>query len=219
MTDICRWQPKHGIQVHLELSPESLAEFFPMLQTGVLLKTFCLGQSVRAFLTRQLGVPHDYIRQRISTVFLDGMPVDDLNAAMLNHGSRLALSSAMPGLVGATMRQGSPLAVLRDTITHIHSEPHERGEGFIRLKLFNLLMSEIGPLVLRKGIFAQAGALWVFLHEHPSVMSGCRRIQFNGKAVASDDCMAEIRHADAETIELVVLFESNDCRRGGMSHE
>lgn len=211
-------QPERGLQVRLELVHEDPEDFFLLLQAGFDVRTPCLGQSIRAFLTGQLGLTDEYVRQCISTVFLDGMPVDDLDAAVLNNGSRLALSSAMPGLVGATMRQGSPLAMLRDTITHMHSEPHEQGEGLVRLKLFNLIMSDIGPLVLRFGILVRTEALRTFLRDHPSVMAGCRRIQVNGEAVSFDDCMAEIRHTDAETVELVILCE-DASGRGGVHDE
>ena len=34
---------------------------------------------------------------------LDGKPVDDIGSSFLHDGSTLALSAAMPGLVGATL--------------------------------------------------------------------------------------------------------------------
>ena len=54
---------------------------------------------------------------------LDGKPVDDIGAALVQDGSTLALSAAMPGLVGATLRRGGAYSSFRSAITY-----HETGE-------------------------------------------------------------------------------------------
>jgi hypothetical protein len=75
-------------------------------------------RSVRAFMRETLFFDDDYIEGSISTVFVDSQPVDDLDAALVGPGSRLALSASMPGLVGAIMRIKSPYASFRSAISY-----------------------------------------------------------------------------------------------------
>jgi hypothetical protein len=75
-------------------------------------------RSVRAFMRETLFFDDDYIEGSISTVFVDSQPVDDLDAALVGPGSRLALSASMPGLVGAVMRIKSPYASFRSAISY-----------------------------------------------------------------------------------------------------
>jgi len=57
------------------------------------------------------------VKEKISTIFLDGKAVDSPETALLREGSTLALSSAMPGLAGAILRRDGPYASLRSSIT------------------------------------------------------------------------------------------------------
>ena len=112
-------------------------------------------RSVLGFLVHDVGLTPEYVRQRITTVFLDGQVVDVLEDAMLREGSRLALSAAMPGLVGATLRRSGPYAAMRAEITRAaEHEVHVRSAAttVIQVKLFNLLIDEIGPLLLERGV-------------------------------------------------------------------
>jgi hypothetical protein len=62
----------------------------------------------------------------------------------------------MPGLVGATMRRGGFYAALRQGISHLENNVTTVGEcGTVRLKLFNLLLAELGPLVLARGLILE----------------------------------------------------------------
>ena len=79
--------------------------------------------------------------------------MDDFAETQILDGSRLALSAAMPGLAGAVLRRGSPFAGLRSRVAERGKDLTGRPEeGFVFLKLFNLLLPEIGPVFLRKGI-------------------------------------------------------------------
>src|SRR3989304_1732354 len=113
------------------------SEFFQLLQRGFMLKAQ-VGCSIKRFLCEQVGLSPEYIAEKIQTVFLDGRPVDDLDSAIIKDGARLALSAAMPGLVGATMRRGGIYSSFRNTITHRETGArYAIGEGFVHLKLFN----------------------------------------------------------------------------------
>lgn len=84
------------------------------------------------------------------------MPIDNLEATIAKNGDTLALSAAMPGLVGATMRSGGILACFRDTISHQGDTTGASSAGILTVKLFNLLIKEVGPLLLRRGILVPA---------------------------------------------------------------
>ncbi len=146
----------------LSLTVESriLPIFFSILQDGFLIEAQ-LGCSIREFLRKRCQLAHDTIANRISTVFLDGKPVDDLDSVFIKENCTLALSGAMPGLVGAVMRSNSPLRSFRNSITHGGDERSEQQlqDGLIRLKLFNTVMSELAPSFLRKGILLPPHAM------------------------------------------------------------
>jgi len=138
----------------LTLSRHELDRFSPLLQRGAALHVI-VGRSVYGFLTEDLGLEARYVRERITTVFLDGQVVDVLEEARLQPGSSLALSAAMPGLVGATLRRSGPYAAMRAEITRPANGASTGGPlatSIIRVKLFNLLVKEIGPVLLARGI-------------------------------------------------------------------
>jgi hypothetical protein len=128
---------------------------YPRLQEGVPMKTR-VGVSIQTFLEKGLDLSPEFIKNNIKTVFLDGKPVDDFTSARIRNGSVLSLSGAMPGLVGATLRSGGFFAGLRSQITyHEENSPVLEQGGVITLKVFNLLLKELAPLILKKGIWAE----------------------------------------------------------------
>jgi hypothetical protein len=145
-------------QVELTLSPSEAPLFTGLLQQGVVLPA-ATGCSLWSFLVDQLGIAPEYVRERISTIFLDGDVVDSLERAVVRDGSVLALSAAMPGLAGATLRRDGFYAAMRSAITH-RAEAAESGApaaGAVRVKLFNLLIPELGPALLARGVVLEAG--------------------------------------------------------------
>ena len=143
----------------LHLAAEQMKNFFPLLQKGVTVPAV-VGCTLKSLLSDQLAIPADYVTDRITTLFLDNHPVDDLDRTIVQDGSRITLSAAMPGLVGATMRRGGFYAALRQGISHAAESRVAAGEcGAVRLKLFNLLLKELGPLVLARGILLEQGEL------------------------------------------------------------
>jgi hypothetical protein len=143
-----------------------------------------VGCSVETFLMEELGARPDTI-EKIQSIFLDGNPVDDLAAAVIKDGSVLALSAAMPGLVGATLRRGGTYSSFRNTITyHETTAQCVSGEGLVQIKLFNLLMDELGRGLLRRGVFVQSSTLAKFLAEQPQdFWQGCRQVLLDGKTL------------------------------------
>ena len=144
--------PPFGERVALVISPEQLCTFFPVLQRGVVVQAK-VGRPLKDLLCGQFGIPEEYVTGRITTIFLDNRPVDDLDRSLIHEGSRVTLSAAMPGLVGAMMRRSGFLATLRQGISHTEQgDGLKHEQGTVRIKLFNLLLAELGPLILARGV-------------------------------------------------------------------
>jgi hypothetical protein len=170
--------------LHLIVKRGLIPLIFPLFQKGVLINGR-LGCSIRSFIHEQLGFSDQYIEKRIQTFFLDGKAVDDIDSAYIHDGSILALSASMPGLLGATLRKGSYYASMRSTISYNRKNnaviPHE---GTVRLKLFNLLISEMAPGILKQGVWVEGKELQEFLARHPKrFWSDCVEVVANGKSV------------------------------------
>ncbi len=166
----------------LHLQPGKLPRFFPLCQQGFLVMVPGSG-NIRTFLCQHLGLSPDYVEGRIQTIFLNGKPVDEMDAAIVGQGDTLALSAAMPGLVGATMRRGGFFAGLRANISHrAQDQAAQDGECLVKLKLFNLLAEELGPLFLERGIRIETTVLESFLHHQPEdFWAGFLRAHLNGE--------------------------------------
>jgi len=122
------------------------------LQKGFLME-INTGCSVRELLRTQWKLSDEYVARRISTLFIDGKPVDNLDTAVIEEGTTLALSCAMPGLVGAVMRRDGLLSSFRSGITYSHAAGNVVTlQGRIRVRLFNMLIRELGPGFLKDGI-------------------------------------------------------------------
>lgn len=152
----------------LNLDADQLSSFFPILQKGVTVPA-TVGCTLKNLLCDQFSIPAGYVTDRITTIFLDNCPVDDLDRTIIRDGSRVTLSAAMPGLVGATMRRGGFYAALRQGISHAaESGKSTDASGAIRLKLFNLLLAELGPLVLARGLVLERDELNELLRNLPA---------------------------------------------------
>jgi hypothetical protein len=171
-------------RLHLTIFPEQLPVFFPFLQQGVRIRAQ-VGCSVSELLVQHFGITPDYIRTRITTLFLNSRAIDKADEAIVGDGAVLALSGAMPGLVGATMRSGGYYAAMRSSISYQGSEEQELvREGTIRIKLFNLLLSELGGIILRQGILLPGPDLLAFFREQQEdFWKDCRKVLLNDRAV------------------------------------
>ena len=147
----------------------TLPAFRTLFQQGVGV-SIQTGTSLEDLLCGQWQIDRDYVMNRISTLFLDGKPVDDLPAAVVRDGATLALSGAMPGLIGATMRRGGVLASFRSGITYRSgAETSGSSRGRITLKLFNLLIDELGPGFLARGIWVPRRRLAEIFPDDPDI--------------------------------------------------
>ena len=181
--------------ISLVLTPDRLAAFLPLLQQGVKVDAR-VGCDIQSLLCDQFKFLPDYLADRINTIFLNGKPVDDVATALVEDGDTLALSGSMPGLVGATFRKAGCLASFRGTISH-RPEAAETvvcQDGTITLKLFNLLIPEMGPPLLARGIWIRAQALHERLPPQRDLSAIKGRIEQDGQTQQIE------KRADLQTI-------------------
>lgn len=189
----------------LTLKSDKLPLFFHILQKGFTLKTR-VGCNIRVMLCKNCGVNPEYVEDRIKTIFLDGKPVDDIDSAIVRHGSTLALSAAMPGLVGSTFRRCGHLAVFRNTITHRKEVADESSaqEGIVILKLFNLLVRELGPAFLKKGIWIKQNELKdIMRRQTDDFRTGCKSVEKDGRETKPDK-LSDLNWPGSELVLLKV---------------
>ena len=152
------------ISIRMVLPQSQLAAFASLLQRGVRMRA-TVGCTVLNLLNEQFGVDKDYIVERITTLFVDGKAIDGLETTYVRDGSVLALSAAMPGLVGATMRRGGHLSAMRSNMTYQEHQVEEGGVGWVRIKLFNMVLFELGGQFLQQGVWLRGAELQELLAE------------------------------------------------------
>ena len=199
------------VSLHLTLEADRIQDFFPLLQRGVMVKVQ-VGCSIKTMLCKQWGLGTEYVEERVKTIFLDGKTVDDIDSAVIKDGSTLALSAAMPGLAGAILRRGGPLASLRSQTTHREEKKYSsRGEGMVVLKLFNLIATELGPRFLKEGIHVRREDLYSYLKSFPEEFwAGCKLAEVDDQEVSLDYLMSM---KWLEKYDLVMLRVEGDVAR------
>lgn len=171
--------PELTIQCH----PKWLWKFNALLQKGVTIQ--CLtNRSLMLLLKEDFHLDDNYIHHRIQTITIDGRPVDDPASAMIPNGTTLAISGAMPGLVGATLRKGGYYAAMRETISYASHDKATRKTqvGFVIIKLFNLILKDLAEAFLRRGIGITGKALVALMDEGMTLSAD----QFGPVAEAGD---------------------------------
>lgn len=194
--------------VRLDVEAPLISRFLKLIEHGFELKVKT-GLSVRELLCGQLDVSDDYLDNRIQTIFLDGKAVDDADAAWVHEGSRLALSAAMPGLVGATFRKGGRYASFRSSISYSKTKTAGvRGEGKITLKLFNMVAKELGPVFLRKGVIIEGNTFQNFVRDNlEDLKAACSSIHLNDTKIGVAR-LKELKWADRKVLLQVASEKS-----------
>jgi hypothetical protein len=194
--------------LRLTISSAEESRFSEILQKGFAFNTL-IGVSIKTFLCDFMALDHEYIQERISTIFLDGKAVDNIEEAIISEGSTLALSSAMPGLAGATLRRDGLYASLRDSITYKEKASNCRmKEGVIIVKLFNLLIDDIGSVFLQKGIVLKSRELQNFFIKQPdNFWRNCSELTLAGKSIDYENLLAGNRLIQHDEVELTVLID------------
>ncbi len=174
------------INLDLTVVPAALPLFNPLLEKGVVVSART-GCSLRDFLCHQLGLADDYLDERIQTLFLDARPVDDVDKTMITDGSTLALSAAMPGLLGATMRKGGRYAPFRKSISRLDPAGGTcETPGRVTVKLFNLVAREIGGRLLAMGVTVAGDDLLRIADRHPQWLQQLVTAAIDGRPASID---------------------------------
>lgn len=175
---------RNAATLSLVLAEEQMARLFLLLQNGFFVEAR-VGCTIENFFLEQLRLSPDYIQARIQGIFLDGKPADHIDTAIIRDGARLTLSGTMPGLAGMALRRG-PLAVFRHGITHRETGDYNyTGEGFVELKLLNLLMKGMGPGLFSRGIYVQSSDLAEYLRTlPPEFWQDCKTIALDGRHIS-----------------------------------
>ena len=135
--------------IELGLEKIEMGVWMPLLGRGIGIAVKS-GNPLREFLCNQLNIAPEYLENRIQTLLINGQAVDDVGCVEVVGGDVIALSAAMPGLAGATLRRGSYLSAMRSEITQKGGTVPSGGDrpGMVILKLFNMVATEIGPQIL-----------------------------------------------------------------------
>lgn len=174
-------------RLSLIVKAELVPIFFQLLGQGFKVNAQ-IGGSVKELLCNQLGIHEDYLAERIQTIFLNSRVVDDINSANVTQGAVIALSGAMPGLVGAILRSGGVYAGMRRQISHEENRPRsELKKGNITLKLWNLVVKEIGPTFLERGIWIETEECKSFIERHSEELkTGCVSAELEDNSIETD---------------------------------
>ncbi len=128
------------------------------------------------------GFSRDYIRDRVQTIFVNGLAEDDTRR-LLVPGSTLALSAAMPGLAGAIFRRGGRHGSLR-TRPAEEKRTTEQQAGQVTVKLFNMIATETGPRILENGMLIKGAVLGRFLdRQGERILPLIAAVQVDGQPV------------------------------------
>lgn len=195
--------------IEISSGMEIIPRFYHIFQGGFLFPCQ-VETSIDDLLLRQLGLKPEFVEKKINTVFLDGRCVDDISSAILKDGSVVAFSSALPGLAGATLRRGGHYACMRDSITHINkNRPETRRDGYITIKIFNLLMAELGRVFLEKGILMNRhDAVDLLKKDHEDLRRQGDSIIVGGRPLSSERIVEEIPLAEKSHILVRIVMNS-----------
>ena len=194
-------------KLNLNVANDKIHFFYSFLRHGFIVET-PVGCSVKTMLNNSLGMDDNYVEDRIKTVFLDAKPVDDIETACINDGSVLALSGAMPGLAGATLRRGGQLALFRGSIScRSDGKNASSQEGFVFVKFFNLLVKDLGPIFLKHGILIKKNQLEDFFSTRPADFWSSLKAAYLNRQKINLDTWSEIKFPD-----LLLLIAEPDER-------
>ncbi|HPP06351.1 MAG TPA: hypothetical protein PLW88_03205 [Syntrophorhabdaceae bacterium] len=176
--------------------------FFVLFQEGVFVKTD-VGLNIRTTIKKIFDVNDEFIENRISTILLDGKVVDDIDRARTKEGCVLGLSGAMPGLVGATLRTHSTYESFRKAITYTEEKgSYSIKEGIFVVKLFNILIFDLGQRLLKKGIIVYATQLKRVLEERKNTLDSIKIVLTDGTVVDPFFLKEGFTKDDKELIEI-----------------
>lgn len=161
--------------------------FTPEFQNGFFVYSI-QGKSIFEFLTEDCFITKEYISEKIKTIMINGSPVDDIFETKISEGSVCALSGALPGILGAMMRMGSPYAAMRESITAKTNEPiASNKEIAVLVKFFNLVLHDLRADFLKRGILLEKRRVYeLFVKNESDLNLNCKEISLNSSPVENN---------------------------------
>jgi hypothetical protein len=188
-----------NFRVHFQKDPT--VDFLPLLQKGfnIAIRTGNHQDPV----CHSCGLDIEQVRSRVQSVFLNGKPVNDIAVACVHDGDCLSLIRDHAGSGGCHLRSGGILAGFRCSISH---RPIERqtdtAGGVLLVRLFDLLIAQMGPGFLQQGILVSATDSQILLKSPTPIQRG--------------DCCAAELNAHRNEIDALASMDwdpSKDCIR------
>ncbi|MCL2154199.1 MAG: hypothetical protein FWH53_00900 [Leptospirales bacterium] len=176
--------------------------FTPEFQNGFFIYSN-QGKSIFEFLTEDCLIASEYISENIRTIMINGGPVDDIFGTKISEGSICALSGALPGILGAMMRMGSPYAAMRESITAKTNEPIGSEEKtVILLKLFNIVLHDLKLDFLKKGILLEKVRFYeLFVKNESDLDINCKELLLNFLPI-DKSCLKDYLLAGNDLVEI-----------------
>ncbi|WP_027723251.1 hypothetical protein [Maridesulfovibrio zosterae] len=135
--------------------PKGIPGTITLLQKGVRIHAI-EGMSIREFMTEAIGLSADYAEKRVRAIFVNSSPVDDIDGVKIKDQDIISLSGALPGICGIAMSRDTVISGFRSDISARTSDAVRQGNAIITVKLFNLVASESGALLLEKGVIVDS---------------------------------------------------------------
>jgi hypothetical protein len=208
---------KVDAKIEISFTPEILPCFYFIFQRGFLFSCK-VERSIEDLLLHQLELDPKFVKEKVSTVFLNGSCVDDISSAILKEGSTVAFSSALPGLAGATLRRGGHYACLRESITHKEqaAATEAEHEGIITVKLFNILMGGMGGVFLEKGIIlGRNTATEFFTSMSKDLLDLIHKVEIRGAILSLETLLKEQPLVEYDQIMIRAIKDGRSVEKKG----
>ena len=169
-------------KIHVFLEADDVSVFWSLLSYGIKFDVQT-GGSLLDLLICRIGINERYLNEKVQTIFLNGKVVDDFNAEIVKDESVIALSAAMPGLVGAVFRKGGILSSMRsEHLSQPECKPIKSQKGQVTLKLFNLIASDLGAGFYKRGICISGKHFIRYVKSKQTLLETiCKQIVVDGK--------------------------------------
>ena len=168
-------EPQKMKNLNLVMETEALSKYTTLLQSGIYVEVE-QGTSIGELLFALPGFSEEYVNKSVQTIFLNGLPADNLQQQLFGREAVVAISAAMPGLAGAIFRKGGVHASLRTTTAgKLSSANAPESPVTIRLKLFNIIAKDRGEQLLSNGCVISAKSLQQFLGNRPPLLTAIQK--------------------------------------------
>jgi hypothetical protein len=176
-------EPQQMKAIELIVQTEALPRFTTLLQSGIYVD-LDQGTSIGEFLFALPGFSEEYVNKSVQTIFLNGLPADNLQQQLFGKEAVIAISAAMPGLAGAIFRKDGVHASLRTTTAaELSSKDALETPITIRLKLFNMIAMDRGEELLSNTCIIAAKSLRAFLSYRPPLCAAIQKTTLNGEII------------------------------------